>query len=65
LPLQFTFMTFPFEVQTDRPQNVYKYCMNGSVFLSIYGNYIALLKGNYSKALPAQARAKRKVLSTL
>ena len=31
--------------------------------LSIYGIYIAPLQGNYSEALPAQARAKRKVNS--
>jgi len=30
-------------------------------YISIYGIYIAPLKGNYSEALPAQARAKRKV----
>jgi len=29
------------------------------VYLSIYGIYIALLQGNYSEALPAQARAKK------
>src|SRR6218665_1035303 len=29
-------------------------------YLSIYGIYIAPLQGNYSEALPAQARAKRK-----
>ena len=33
--------------------------------LSIYGIYIALLQGNYSEALPAQARAKIKVLRSL
>src|SRR6218665_3470362 len=33
--------------------------------LSIYGIYIAPLQGNYSEALPAQARAKIKVLSSL
>ena len=33
-----------------------------NVYLSIYGIYIALLQGNYSEALPAQARAKIKVL---
>ena len=33
--------------------------------LSIYGIYIAPLRGNYSEALPAQARAKRKVLRRL
>src|SRR6218665_1055090 len=33
--------------------------------LSIYGIYIAPLKGNYSEALPAQARAKRKALRRL
>jgi len=32
------------------------------VYLSIYGIYIAPLQGNYSEALPAQARAKWKVL---
>src|SRR6218665_2910938 len=34
-----------------------------SIYLSIYGIYIALLQGNYSEALPAQARAKIKVLN--
>src|SRR6218665_1653744 len=33
--------------------------------LSIYGIYIAPLQGNYSEALPAQARAKIKVLTSL
>jgi len=32
-----------------------------SIYLSIYGIYIAPLQGNYSEALPAQARAKIKV----
>jgi len=32
------------------------------VYLSIYGIYIAPLLGNYSEVLPAQARAKKKVL---
>ena len=32
---------------------------------SVYGIYIAPLQGNYSEALPAQARAKRKVLRKL
>jgi len=32
------------------------------IYLSIYGIYIAPLQGNYSEALPAQARAKIKVL---
>src|SRR6218665_498055 len=36
-----------------------------SIYLSIYGMYIALLQGNYSEALPAQARAKIKVLRSL
>jgi len=36
-----------------------------SIYLSIYGIYIALLQGNYSEALPAQARAKIKVLRSL
>src|SRR6218665_4083114 len=36
-----------------------------SIYLSIYGIYIAPLQGNYSEALPAQARAKRKVLRRL
>ena len=35
------------------------------VYLSIYGIYIAPLQGNYSEALPAQTRAKRKVLRRL
>ena len=35
------------------------------IYLSIYGIYIAPLQGNYSEALPAQARAKRKVLRRL
>ena len=34
-------------------------------YLSIYGIYIAPLQGNYSETLPAQARAKIKVLSSL
>jgi len=34
-------------------------------FLSIYGIYIAPLQGNYSEALTAQVRAKRKVLRRL
>jgi len=33
-------------------------------YLSIYGIYIAPLQGNYSEALPAQARAKRMDLTT-
>ena len=33
--------------------------------LSVYGTYITPLQGNYSEALPAQARTKRKVLSKL
>jgi len=32
------------------------------IYLSIYEIYIAPLQGNYSEALPAQARAKIKVL---
>ena len=36
-----------------------------SIYLSIYGIYIAPLQGNYSGAFPAQARAKRKVLRGL
>jgi len=35
------------------------------IHLSICGIYIALLQGNYSEALPAQACAKRKVLGRL
>ena len=34
-------------------------------YISIYGIYIAPLQGNYSEALPDQARAKRKVLRRL
>jgi len=34
-------------------------------YLSIYKIYIAPLQGNYSEALPAQAQAKIKVLSSL
>jgi len=34
-------------------------------YLSVYEIYIAPLQGNYSEALPAQARAKIKVLSVL
>ena len=33
--------------------------------ISIYGIYIAPFQGNFSEALPAQARAKRKVLRRL
>ena len=36
-----------------------------SIYLSIYEIYIAPLQGNYSEALPAQARAKIKVLRSL
>jgi len=36
-----------------------------SIYLSIYRIYIAPLQGNYSEALPTQARAKRKVLRRL
>ena len=35
------------------------------IYLSIYEIYIAPLQGNYSEALPAQARAKIKVLWSL
>ena len=35
---------------------------NHSIYLSIYGIYIAPLHCNYSEALPAQAQAKRKVI---
>src|SRR6218665_651299 len=35
------------------------------IYLSIYEIYIAPLQGNYSEALPAQARAKIKVLRSL
>jgi len=35
------------------------------IYLSIYRIYIAPLQDNYSEALPAQARAKRKVLRRL
>jgi len=38
---------------------------HGSRYLSIYGIDIAPLQGNYSEVLPAQAQAKRKVLSRL
>jgi len=37
-----------------------------SIYLSIYvSTYIATLQGNYSEALPAQARPKRGVLKSL
>src|SRR6218665_17246 len=36
-----------------------------SIYLSIYRIYIEPLQGNYSEALPAQARAKGKVLRRL
>src|SRR6218665_1291085 len=36
-----------------------------TIYLSIYGIYIAPLQGNYSEAIPAQARAKIKVLRRL
>src|SRR6218665_1900642 len=36
-----------------------------SIYLSIYGIYIAPLQGNYSEALPAQTWAKIKVLRSL
>ena len=36
-----------------------------SIYLSIYTIYIAPLQGNYAEALPAQARAKGKVLRRL
>ena len=36
-----------------------------NIYLSIYGIYIAPLQGNYSEALPAQTRAKIKVLRSL
>ena len=35
------------------------------IYLSIYSISIALLKGNYSEALPAEARATREVLRRL
>jgi len=36
------------------------------IYLSIYiSTYIAPLQGNYSEALPAQARPKRRVLRSL
>jgi len=35
------------------------------IYLSIYRIYIASLQGNYSKALPAKAQAKRKIFSRL
>jgi len=35
------------------------------IYLYTYGIYIAPLQGNYSEALPANARAKIKVLSSL
>jgi len=35
-----------------------------SIYLSIYGIYIAPPQGNYSEALPAQAGAKRKTSSS-
>ena len=47
------------------PSIVLKVAFICSVPISIYGIYIAPLQGNYSEALPAQARAKRKVLRRL
>ena len=38
---------------------------DNDIYLSIYEIYIAPLQGNYSEALPAQARAKIKVLRSL
>jgi len=35
------------------------------IYPSIYGIYIAPLQGNYSETLPAQTRAKIKVLRSL
>jgi len=36
-----------------------------SIYLSIYEIYIVPLQGNYSEVLPAQVRAKIKVLRSL
>jgi len=43
----------------------FKYLCHGTIYLSIYEIYIAPLQGNYSEALPAQARAKIKVVRSL